>query len=109
MVFQPGQSGNPKGRHKNPQAELLREALLKDQELNGGEHFVAYCVKKARKDTPMAIAILKKILPDLEHYDIEFTDEISERINDLVAKLASKGGRINPTGTEASSTGSVSG
>lgn len=109
MVFKVGEVANPKGRPKNPQAELLREALIKDQELNDGEHFVAYCVKKGRKDVQMAIAILKKILPDLEHLDLGVDRDIHELISETIRRLETKTKSADTGTAESGSSSSVSG
>jgi hypothetical protein len=73
MAWKKGQSGNPKGRQKKPEIEKLREALAKvekEQDKTFLEHFVA----KAFEEKEYAIALAKKILPDLRTLDVSMAE-----------------------------------
>jgi hypothetical protein len=63
-AFKPGQSGNPNGRPPKPEIAQLREALelaKKKKKTSFLNHFVLL----AYEDNNVAIALAKKILPDL--------------------------------------------
>ncbi len=55
---------NRKGRPKNAQSELLREALRKEGERRG-ENFWDRVSKTAFEDKGVMIAVLKKFIPDM--------------------------------------------
>jgi hypothetical protein len=59
-----GKSGNPHGRPESPEKCELRLALDKAKKENK-RGLIEHCVQMAYKDSQMAIAIMKKILPDL--------------------------------------------
>ncbi|MEN6414387.1 MAG: DUF5681 domain-containing protein [Veillonellales bacterium] len=59
-----GVTGNPKGRPRKPEAEMLREALERAKEKHNGIHLIEHAVDLAYHDNNVLIAILKKILPD---------------------------------------------
>jgi hypothetical protein len=66
MTFKAGEdwNGNAKGRPKNAEAELLREALKASQKKHKGTHLITHAVEQAYVDNKMCAEILKKILPD---------------------------------------------
>ena len=68
MPWKKGQSGNPTGRVKNPEIAFLRQAIEEvDKEYK--ESFYKYIAKRARKNDQMAIAVLKKFVPDKAHVE----------------------------------------
>jgi hypothetical protein len=76
--FKPGQSGNPKGRPKNPEAQILRDALESAKKEHKGLHLITHAVKQAYVDNKMCAEILKKILPD--KVELEDVSDNVERI-----------------------------
>lgn len=81
-----GQSGNPNGRplgSVNEAKAELKEAL----KLGEQEHKVSFLksyVARAYTSDPMAIALLKKIVPDLTEGD--FGDETLKTFGDIIKK-----------------------
>jgi hypothetical protein len=63
MGLKPGQTNNPNGRPKNPEAEILRKALT-DAQKKHKIHLITHAVEQAYVDNKMCAEILKKILPD---------------------------------------------
>ncbi|MFA5315819.1 MAG: DUF5681 domain-containing protein [Dehalococcoidales bacterium] len=61
--WQKGECGNPNGRPRKPEIEILREALEKAQNKHG-KHFIEHFVNKAYTNDQIAIALAKKLLPD---------------------------------------------
>jgi len=55
--------GNRKGRPHKPEIEELRQAFEKVAQ-EKGERFLVNYVRRAYKDSPMAIALLKKVIAD---------------------------------------------
>ena len=61
---------NMNGRPKRPEVEELRKALKYAQKQQKGVSFLSdYCVK-AYTDSPRAIALLRKLVPDLTEADL---------------------------------------
>jgi hypothetical protein len=58
-----GETGNPNGRPRKPEVELLREAL-ETAKTKHGKHLIEHAIELAYKDNNVLIAILRKILPD---------------------------------------------
>ena len=58
-----GESGNPNGRPRKPEAEMLREALEKAKN-KLGKDFIEHFVELAYRNPQVAIALAKKLLPD---------------------------------------------
>lgn len=65
-----GQSGNPKGRPKNPEIEQFRQALEKVAK-EKDTTLLESIIRRAYKSDSLAQAVLKKILPDLTSADIK--------------------------------------
>lgn len=59
-----GEVRNPFGRPARPEIQELREALEKARK-NHDKSFLEHFVEKAYQDNNVAIALAKKILPDL--------------------------------------------
>lgn len=64
MPFTKGKSGNPNGRPKRPEVEELRQALKAVAEKKDKTFITSY-TERAYTSDPMAIALLKKLVPDL--------------------------------------------
>lgn len=63
-------SANPKGRPKKPEIDELRQAL-KIVEKRKRKSFLIHFVERAYEDNSIAIALAKKIIPDLSKIDSE--------------------------------------
>ena len=68
MVWKKGQSGNPKGRVKKPKIEQLEAELRKEGKARGVTFF-QHVAQLAYKSESMAVAVLKKVLPDLKQIE----------------------------------------
>ena len=79
--FKKGQSGNPNGRPRKPEIEILRKALQSAKELKG-RHLIEEAVLQAYTNPTIMVAILKKLLPDKikgEGFDTKNYTQIFER------------------------------
>lgn len=65
-----GQTGNPNGRPKRPEIEELRLALSKAAKENG-RTFLQHLVDRSYKNDTVAIALAKKLIPDLSSVNTE--------------------------------------
>ena len=72
-LWKPGESGNPAGRPKGTKNKFsivdLQKAMDKAKEKNGGVSLLEHVCRKAYNDNGLAIAILKKMLPDLRRVE----------------------------------------
>jgi len=67
--FKPGQSGNPAGKPKGCKNKFsLKEfyAALEIVEAEKGVSFLEHCIMRAYVDNTVAVALLRKLLPDLK-------------------------------------------
>lgn len=64
-MFVKGQSGNPKGRPPVPEIEALRQAIRAVQQKKG-KTLLQHAIEESYKDNKLLVAILRKILPDLQ-------------------------------------------
>ncbi len=90
-----GQSGNPKGPPRRPEIQQLREALAEVAKANGGKTFLRHFVEQSYKDTNIAIALAKKILPDLISAELDMlrdlpSEEVVRRILEAIDKRGGK-------------------
>jgi len=67
--WEKGTSGNPLGRPKNPEIQLLRDALEMAKK-EKGINLLNNIVLRAYESDTLAIAILRKLIPDMTHNDI---------------------------------------
>lgn len=58
-----GETGNPNGRPRMPEVEMLRKALEKARKKNG-RSFLEHFVERAFLNDNVAVALAKKLLPD---------------------------------------------
>lgn len=71
------------GRPKRPEVEELRQAL-KAAKKKKGVSFLNDYVEKSYNDSPRAIALLKKIVPDLVEGDVG--DKTLDTFGDIIKK-----------------------
>ncbi len=62
--WKPGQSGNISGRPRKPEIQELREALQQARK-HHKKDFLRHFVDRAYESDPVAIALARKIIPDL--------------------------------------------
>ena len=80
MPFQKGHHyGNRQGRPRQPEVEILREAIEKVKK-ESGIHPIEKFVKDAMVDKGSMNALMKKILPDLKQSEILGTGEHGELV-----------------------------
>ncbi len=84
-----GVSGNPGGRPKGTVNEAKRDLLvaLKAAEKKQGISFISDYVIKSYNDSPRAIALLKKIVPDLTEADLAIS---GQSLVDILALMRAK-------------------
>jgi len=70
MTWKKGQSGNPKGRPRKPEIEELRYAI-KTVEKEKGSPLLIHLVRRAYRSDPVLIALIRKIVPDLQRIESE--------------------------------------
>lgn len=69
MGLPKGRTNNPNGRPVRAEIKELRKAL-KEAETEKGRSFIKDYVLKSYDDTPRAVALLRKLLPDLSEGDL---------------------------------------
>jgi hypothetical protein len=84
MPFTKGHSGNPGGRKSAEKAELL--AALKKAAVDKDKSFLEHFVERAYVSDVVAVALAKKILPDMTESD--FGDDTLKTFADLVRRAA---------------------
>ena len=70
MVWEKGQSGNPHGRPRNAVMDELKKAI-KQVEKEQNCRLLVHMVRKAYTSDLVMVALMKKILPDLQQIDTE--------------------------------------
>ena len=71
--FQPGQSGNPGGRPKDPEVEKFKRALKRVQEETGKDVYEEI-IKLALMGNGKALTtVLKKLIPDRKQQELDIT------------------------------------
>lgn len=68
-TFKKGYTANPGGRPRTPRAEL--EKALEHWDETGDDTLFKHIVKRAKESDTVLVALMKKILPDLRHSDID--------------------------------------
>ena len=75
-----GESGNPAGRPKNSDAEELRIALDAAKHLEGDQSLLESVCRRAYRSDALAIAILRKLLPDKTKSEVDENKTINIEI-----------------------------
>ncbi len=83
-MFKKGEVANPGGRISAERAELIK--ALADVGTEQGKTFLKHFVERAFADNQVAIALAKKILPDMSHTD--YGDETLEAVKQIILKAA---------------------
>jgi len=72
-MFQKGEVSNPKGRPKGTKNKwsvtALEKAFAKAAKTHGKKNILEHLADKAYNDNNLAIALLKKMMPDLKSFD----------------------------------------
>ena len=95
--WQKGESGNPRGRPKNPEAEELRQALRQARKKHGNRGLVYHFVDRAYVNDNVLIALMKQVLPQGQGNTTNFVNQFyaniginreeGERLNKRYANL----------------------
>jgi len=72
-----GVSGNPKGRPKDAEADLLRKALKDAAKKRGKKGYLEHLAERFYENDKLAVAMAKKILPDLSSIDGKIDSELT--------------------------------
>ena len=84
--WKPGQSGNPHGRPRVPEAELLRQAVA-ETEIEKKKSLWKHLVERAYQDDAVLIALSKKFLPDKLSADIDVKENFEGRRSEMLSAL----------------------
>ena len=63
-----GYTGNPNGRPRKPEIELVRRAMA-ETELEKKKSFWKHLIEQSYEDNAVLIAVARKFIPDLSHDD----------------------------------------
>lgn len=80
-----GESGNPNGRPRKPEIELLRAALEKARDKYGVD-FIEHFVMNAYKNKEMAIALMKKLIPDKASIEHAIPDHLIDKYKNFTTE-----------------------
>ena len=71
--WKPGQSGNPYGRPRKPEVELVRQAI-EATEIEQKKSLWKHLIEQCYKDNNVLVAVAKKFLPDQISVDVTQKD-----------------------------------
>ena len=96
-----GESGNPNGRPRKPEVELLRDALEKARK-GHKKDFLEHFVERAYENDSVAIALARKLIPDKiasdQNVNLNSYEVVWQRIIEK-SKHIGENGRVRETPT----------